>query len=40
MSMWFVHSLAYVEATADAAGLSPLLVRSASIRREARRDAP
>ncbi len=39
-SMRFVHSRAYVEATAREVGLSPLLVRSASTRREAGRDAP
>lgn len=39
-SMRFAHSLAYVETTAYAAGLGPLLIRSASIRREAGRNAP
>jgi predicted TPR repeat methyltransferase len=39
-SMRFAHSHAYVEATARAAALSPLLIRSASARREAGRDAP
>jgi predicted TPR repeat methyltransferase len=34
-SMRFAHSRAYVEATARAAALTPLLIRSASIRREA-----
>jgi predicted TPR repeat methyltransferase len=34
-SMRFAHSRAYVKATARAACLSPLLIRSASIRREA-----
>ena len=33
-SMRFSHSRAYVEAAADEAGVRPLLVRSASIRRE------
>jgi predicted TPR repeat methyltransferase len=39
-SMRFAHSRAYVEATAHETALSPLLIRSASIRREAARDAP
>ena len=39
-SMRFAHSRAYVEATARELTLSPLLVLSASIRREAGRDAP
>jgi predicted TPR repeat methyltransferase len=39
-SMRFAHSRAYIEATACAAGLRPLLIRSASTRREAGRDAP
>lgn len=36
----FAHSRAYVEATAREAGLRPLLIRSASTRREAGADAP
>jgi predicted TPR repeat methyltransferase len=36
----FAHARAYVEATARAAALSPLLIRSAPARREAGRDAP
>jgi len=39
-SMRFAHSRAYVEATARESGLSMLLIGSASIRREAGRDAP
>ncbi len=39
-SIRFAHSVAYLEATARAAGLSPLLIRSGSVRREAGRDAP
>jgi predicted TPR repeat methyltransferase len=39
-SMRFAHSRAYLEATARESTLSPLLIRSASIRREAKRDAP
>ena len=39
-SMRFSHSRAYVEATASAAGLRPLFVRAASIRREAGAEAP
>ena len=39
-TMRFAHSRAYVEATACEAGLAPLLVRSASTRREAGADAP
>jgi predicted TPR repeat methyltransferase len=38
-SMRFAHSRAYVEATARAAALTPLLIRSASIRREAGAEA-
>ena len=39
-AMRFAHSRSYVEATAREAGLRPLLVQSASIRREAGADAP
>jgi len=39
-SMRFAHSRAYVEATAGEAGFRPALIRSASTRREAGRDAP
>ncbi len=39
-SMRFAHSRAYVEATARESALRPLLIRSASTRREAKRDAP
>jgi predicted TPR repeat methyltransferase len=39
-SMRFAHSRAYVEATAGRTALRPLLIRSASTRREAGRDAP
>jgi len=39
-SMRFAHSRAYVEATARESGLSLLLIGSASVRREAGRDAP
>jgi len=39
-TMRFAHSRAWVEATARAAALSPLLIRSASTRREAGKDAP
>ena len=39
-TMRFAHSRLYVETTAREAGLRPLLVRSASTRREAGADAP
>ena len=39
-TMRFAHSRSYVEATAREAGLQPLLVQSASTRREAGADAP
>jgi predicted TPR repeat methyltransferase len=39
-TMRFAHSRPYVEATAREAGLQPLLVQSASTRREAGADAP
>ena len=39
-TMRFAHSRAYVEGIAGEAGLRPLLIRSASARREARADAP
>jgi predicted TPR repeat methyltransferase len=39
-TMRFAHSREYVEAMARGAGLAPLLVQSASIRREADADAP
>ena len=39
-SMRFAHSRPYIEATACAAGLSPVLIRPASTRREAGRDTP
>ncbi len=39
-TMRFAHSRAYVETTAREVGLQPLLVRSASTRREAGADAP
>jgi predicted TPR repeat methyltransferase len=39
-TMRFAHSRSYVEATAREAGLQPLLIRSASTRREAGADAP
>jgi predicted TPR repeat methyltransferase len=39
-TMRFAHSWSYVEATADQAGLRPLLIQSASTRREAGADAP
>ena len=38
--MRFAHSRCYIEATAREAGLAPLLIRSASTRREAGADAP
>jgi predicted TPR repeat methyltransferase len=39
-TMRFAHSRAYVEATAREAGLRPLVIQSASTRREANADAP
>jgi len=39
-TMRFAHARPYVEATADRAGLRPLLIRSASSRREAGADVP
>jgi predicted TPR repeat methyltransferase len=39
-TMRFAHSRSYVEMTAREAGLQPLLIRSASTRREAGADAP
>jgi len=39
-TMRFTHGRSYVEATANDAGLQPLLIRSASTRREAGADAP
>ena len=39
-TMRFAHSRSYVETTAREAGLRPLLVQSASTRREAGADAP
>jgi predicted TPR repeat methyltransferase len=39
-TMRFAHSRSYVEPTAREAGLQPLLLQSASTRREAGRDAP
>jgi predicted TPR repeat methyltransferase len=39
-TMRFAHSRSYIEATAREAGLRPLLVQSASTRREAGADAP
>ena len=39
-AMRFVHSRPYLEATARETGLGPLLIRSASTRREAGADAP
>ena len=39
-TMRFAHSRSYVEATAREVGLQPLLIRSASTRREAGADAP
>ena len=39
-TMRFVHARRYIETTACAAGLRPLLVRAASIRREAGADVP
>src|SRR5580658_3985384 len=39
-TMRFAHSRSYVEATAREVGLRPLLIRSASTRREAGADAP
>jgi predicted TPR repeat methyltransferase len=39
-TMRFAHSRAYVETTAREAGFGPLLIRSASTRREAGADAP
>ena len=40
VSMRFAHSRAYLETTARESNLSPLVFRSASIRRERGRDAP
>jgi predicted TPR repeat methyltransferase len=39
-TMRFAHSRCYIEATVREAGLAPLLIRSASTRREAGADAP
>ena len=39
-TMRFAHSRSYIETTAHEAGLRPLLVQSASTRREAGADAP
>jgi predicted TPR repeat methyltransferase len=39
-AMRFAHSRSYIETTGSEAGLRPLLIRSASTRREAGADAP